>query len=67
MLDLTKGQKVAGDESGVWVFLEAVRVISDSLKCGRQDEGIDGQHTIQPRKHAAAQNTMLREVLKKLL
>ena len=49
------------------VFWEAVRTISDSLKCGRRDEGVDGQHTIQPRKHEAEQNTMLRENLRKLL
>ena len=29
--------------------------------------GVDGQHTIKPRKHAAEQNTMLRANLRKLL
>ena len=67
MLDFTKGQKVAGDESGVWVFWEALRGITDSLKHGRQDEGVDGQHTTKPRKHAAGQNTMLRAKVRKLL
>ena len=58
---------MAGNESGVWVFWKALRWISDSLKHGRQDEGADGQHTTKPRKHAAAQNTMLRAKVRKLL
>ena len=41
--------------------------ISDSLKHGRQDEGVDRQHTTKPRKHAAAQNTILRAKVRKLL
>ena len=50
------------------MFWEAVRAISYSLKCERQDEGVDGQHiTIKPRKHAAEQNTMLRANMRKLL
>ena len=49
------------------MFWEEVRVISDSLKCRRQDEGVDGQHTIQPRKLVAEQNTMPKANLRKLL
>ena len=58
---------VACDESGVWVFRDAVWAISDSLKRGRQAEGADVQHTTKPRKHAAAQYTMLKAKLRKLL
>ena len=37
-----------------------MRAISDSLKHGKQAEGADVQHTTKPRKHAAAQYTMLK-------
>ena len=49
------------------MFWEAFRGISDSLKHGRQDERVDGKHTTKPRKHAAAQNTMLRAKVRKLV
>ena len=57
MLDFTKGQTVAGDESGVWVFREAVRAVTDSLKCGKQAEGVDWQRTTKPRKYMQLHNT----------
>ena len=37
--------KMSQDESGVLVFREAVRAISDPLKRGRQAEGANVQHT----------------------
>ena len=58
---------VAGDESGGWVFREAERVISDSLKCGRQAEGAGVQHKTKPRKHAATQYTVVKAKLRRLL
>ena len=51
----------------MWVFHEAVGAISDSLKRGKQAEGADVQHTTKQRKHAAAQYTMLKAKLRKLL
>ena len=46
---------------------EAVRATSIFFKRGRQAEGVDWQRTTKPRKYAAAQYTMLRGKLRKLL